>query len=130
MTEVGFSCPAGAVTYWAGRAQGDKEYKDLAKTPEAIANTTAMLAANTARTPPQRIELSRHQKVGAFPPIRLRTALGGELKRVRCIRGAAADNGRHYLSAAGLEGRQCAADFRKLRIAFRRISRLKPIVPR
>jgi hypothetical protein len=47
MTEVGFSCPAGGATYWVGEAQGDKEYKDLAKTPEAIANTTAMLAANT-----------------------------------------------------------------------------------
>jgi hypothetical protein len=63
MTEVGFSCPAGGVTYWVGEAQGDKEYKDLAKTPEAIANTTAMLAANTAH-------LARLLKESNYPGIK------------------------------------------------------------
>jgi multimeric flavodoxin WrbA len=63
MTEVGFSCPAGGVTYWVGVAQGDKEYKDLAKTPEAIANTTAMLAANTAH-------LARLLKESNYPGIK------------------------------------------------------------
>jgi multimeric flavodoxin WrbA len=63
MTEVGFSCPAGGVTYWVGEAQGDKEYKDLAKTPRAIANTTAMLAANTAH-------LARLLKGSNYPGIK------------------------------------------------------------
>src|SRR6476659_7423698 len=61
MTEVGFSCPAGGVTYWVAR--GDKEYKDLAKTPEAIAATTAMLAANTAH-------LARLLKESNYPGIK------------------------------------------------------------
>jgi multimeric flavodoxin WrbA len=63
MTEVGFSCPAGGVTYWVGEAQGDKEYKDLAKPPDAIANTTAMLAANTAH-------LARLLKQSNYPGIK------------------------------------------------------------
>jgi multimeric flavodoxin WrbA len=48
LTEVGFTAPAGAVTYWVGEAQGDKEYKDLVRTPKVIAKTTAMLASNAA----------------------------------------------------------------------------------
>jgi multimeric flavodoxin WrbA len=63
MTEVGFSCPAGGVTYWVGEAQGDKEYKDLATPPDAIANTTAMLAANTAH-------LARLLKQSNYPGIK------------------------------------------------------------
>jgi multimeric flavodoxin WrbA len=63
MTEVGFSCPAGGVTYWVGEAQGDKEYKDLARPPKAIANTTAMLAANAAH-------LARLLKQSTYPGIK------------------------------------------------------------
>ncbi len=48
LTEVGFTCPPGSVTYWVGEAQGDKVYQDLATTPEVVADTTAMLASNTA----------------------------------------------------------------------------------
>lgn len=48
MTEVGFTCPPGGVTYWVGEAQGDTVYKDLPNPPKVIAETTAMLAANTA----------------------------------------------------------------------------------
>ena len=48
LTEVGFTSPPGAVTYWVGEAQGDKEYKDLMRTPKVVAETTAMLASNTA----------------------------------------------------------------------------------
>ena len=48
MTEVGFTCPAGAVTYWVGEAQGDKEYKDFQSAPKVVAETTAMLASNAA----------------------------------------------------------------------------------
>jgi hypothetical protein len=46
-----------------GEAQGDKEYKDLAKSPQAIANTTAMLAANTAH-------LARLLKESNYPGIK------------------------------------------------------------
>ena len=48
MTEVGFTCPPGSVTYWVGEAQGDKVYKDLMRTPKVVAETTAMLASNAA----------------------------------------------------------------------------------
>lgn len=48
LTEVGFTCPPGSVTYWVGEAQGDKDYKDLKTTPKAVAETTAMLASNAA----------------------------------------------------------------------------------
>jgi multimeric flavodoxin WrbA len=48
LTEVGFTAPPGAVTYWVGEAQGDKEYKDFKKAPKVVAETTAMLASNAA----------------------------------------------------------------------------------
>jgi multimeric flavodoxin WrbA len=48
LTEVGFTAPPGSVTYWVGEAQGDKVYKDLKATPQAVAETTAMLASNAA----------------------------------------------------------------------------------
>jgi multimeric flavodoxin WrbA len=63
MTEVGFTCPAGGVTYWVGEAQGDKEYKDLSKPPKAVADTTAMLASNTAH-------LARLLKQSMYPGIK------------------------------------------------------------
>jgi multimeric flavodoxin WrbA len=62
MTEVGFTCPPGGVTYWVGEAQGDKVYKDLATTPKVVADTTAMLAANTAH-------LARLLKGATYPGI-------------------------------------------------------------
>lgn len=48
LTEVGFTCPPGSVTYWVGEAQGDKVYRDLKRTPKVVAETTAMLASNAA----------------------------------------------------------------------------------
>jgi multimeric flavodoxin WrbA len=48
LTEVGFTAPAGSVTYWVGEAQSDKEYKDLRTTPKVVKKTTAMLASNAA----------------------------------------------------------------------------------
>lgn len=62
LTEVGFTAPAGAVTYWVGEAQGDKEYKDLARTPKVIAETTAMLVSNAAH-------LARLLKADGYPGI-------------------------------------------------------------
>jgi multimeric flavodoxin WrbA len=60
MTEVGFSCPPGGVTYWVGEAQGDKDYKDLPEPPKVIAETTAMLASNTSH-------LARLLKESTYP---------------------------------------------------------------
>jgi multimeric flavodoxin WrbA len=48
LTEVGFTIPAGGVTYWVGEAMGGKEYKDLSKVPKAVAAWTPMLASNAA----------------------------------------------------------------------------------
>ncbi len=48
LTEVGFSVPAGGVTYWVGEAMGHTDYKDLTETPKVVADTTEMLAINTA----------------------------------------------------------------------------------
>ena len=62
LTEVGFTCPPGGVTYWVGEAQGEKEYKDLLRTPKAVAETTAMLASNTAH-------LARLLKRARYPGI-------------------------------------------------------------
>ena len=62
MTEVGFTCPPGSVTYWVGEAQGDKVYKDLKTTPKVVADTTAMLASNTAH-------LARLLKTNSYPGI-------------------------------------------------------------
>lgn len=62
LTEVGFTVPAGSVTYWVGEAQGDKEYKDLKTTPKAVKETTAMLASNAAH-------LARLLKRDTYPGI-------------------------------------------------------------
>lgn len=48
LLEVGFSVPAGGVTYWVGEALGSVNYVDLKSTPKAVAEWTSMLASNTA----------------------------------------------------------------------------------
>ncbi|MBO3085661.1 flavodoxin family protein [Cellulomonas fengjieae] len=48
LDDVGFTIPAGAVTYWVGRAMEGVDYQDLDQTPESVASTTATLAAHTA----------------------------------------------------------------------------------
>ncbi|PRY39526.1 flavodoxin family protein [Umezawaea tangerina] len=48
LNDVGFTIPAGGVTYWNGEAMQGKDYKDLDETPEATAGTTKTLAANAA----------------------------------------------------------------------------------
>jgi multimeric flavodoxin WrbA len=63
LTEVGFTCPPGSVTYWVGEAQGDKVYKDLRTTPKAVAETTAMLASNAAH-------LARVLKGKSYPGVK------------------------------------------------------------
>jgi multimeric flavodoxin WrbA len=48
LNDVGFSIPAGAVTYWTGEAMHTVDYNDLDETPEETASTTKTLAANLA----------------------------------------------------------------------------------
>jgi multimeric flavodoxin WrbA len=48
LNDVGFTIPAGGVTYWNGEAMHTTDYKDLGSTPETVAGTTASLAANAA----------------------------------------------------------------------------------
>ena len=65
MTEVGFTCPPGSVTYWVGEAQGEKEYRDFKRAPKVVAETTAMLAANAAH-------LARLLKAATYPGLETR----------------------------------------------------------
>lgn len=48
LTDVGFTLPAGASTYWVGEAMQSVDYKDKAPTPEKTAKTTKTLATNAA----------------------------------------------------------------------------------
>lgn len=48
LNDVGFTLPAGAVTYWNGEAMHGIDYKDLDTTPDPVASTTATLARNAA----------------------------------------------------------------------------------
>jgi multimeric flavodoxin WrbA len=63
LTEVGFTIPAGGVTYWVGEAMGQKEYKDFSKPPKAVAAWTPMLASNAAH-------LARLLKKKSYPGIK------------------------------------------------------------
>jgi multimeric flavodoxin WrbA len=62
LTEVGFTVPAGGVTYWVGEALSDKEYKDFRKAPKEVARVTAMLASNAAH-------LARLLKKSTYPGV-------------------------------------------------------------
>jgi multimeric flavodoxin WrbA len=48
MAEVGFTIPAGGVTYWVGEAMHGTDYKDLDETPDVLRKWTPMLASNAA----------------------------------------------------------------------------------
>jgi multimeric flavodoxin WrbA len=48
LNDVGFTIPAGAVTYWVGEAMGSTDYKDLDPKPEKVLSTTATVARNAA----------------------------------------------------------------------------------
>jgi len=48
LNDVGFTIPAGGVTYWNGEAMQGTDYKDLDETPKTTAGTTKTLAANAA----------------------------------------------------------------------------------
>ncbi len=48
LSDVGFTIPAGAGTYWVGEAMGSTDYQDLRKPYDKTVQTTRMLAANAA----------------------------------------------------------------------------------
>lgn len=48
LNDCGFTIPAAGMTYWVGEAMGDKDYKDLLRTPSKVREATAMAAANAA----------------------------------------------------------------------------------
>ncbi|RJK94878.1 flavodoxin family protein [Vallicoccus soli] len=62
LNDVGFSLAANAVTYWNDEAMGEaRDYKDLPRTPDGVASTTATVAANAAH-------LARLLKASPYPP--------------------------------------------------------------
>ena len=60
LSDVGFTIPAQAVTYWVGEAMQATDYQDLRTTPEKTAQATRTLAANAAH-------LARLLKGANFP---------------------------------------------------------------
>ncbi|SNS66520.1 Multimeric flavodoxin WrbA [Geodermatophilus pulveris] len=48
LDDIGFTIPSQSGTYWNDEAMGGRDYRDLEETPEAVASTTATLAANAA----------------------------------------------------------------------------------
>ena len=48
LSDVGFTVPAQAVTYWVGEAMQATDYQNLRTTPEKTAQATRTLAANAA----------------------------------------------------------------------------------
>jgi multimeric flavodoxin WrbA len=48
LNDVGFTIPAGAVTYWVGEAMQATDYKDLSAKPEKTQAATAAAARNAA----------------------------------------------------------------------------------
>lgn len=61
LSDVGFTIPANAVTYWAGEAMQATDYKDKDPRPEKTAQTTKTLAANT-------VHVARLLKTSQYPP--------------------------------------------------------------
>lgn len=48
LNDVGYTIPAGGVTYWVGEAMQGIDYKDMEPTPEATAGTNKTAATNAA----------------------------------------------------------------------------------
>lgn len=48
LDDIGFTIPAQGCTYWNDQAMGSTDYRDLPADPDAVAETTATLARNTA----------------------------------------------------------------------------------
>jgi len=48
LNDVGWTIPATAACYWVGEAMGSVDFKDLAQTPDKVAETAKMVASNAA----------------------------------------------------------------------------------
>lgn len=48
LSDVGFTIPANAVTYWVGEAMGSTDFKDLPEVPKKVESTTTMLVRNAS----------------------------------------------------------------------------------
>ena len=48
LNDVGWTIPAVGACYWVGEAMGSVNFKDLPQTPDKVAKTARMLAANAA----------------------------------------------------------------------------------
>jgi multimeric flavodoxin WrbA len=48
LDDIGFTIPAGGVTYWVGEAMHGTDFKDLDEVPDTVAQTTKQLASNAA----------------------------------------------------------------------------------
>ena len=46
LNDLGWTIPAAAACYWVGEAMGSTDFKDLDETPEKVAETARMVAAN------------------------------------------------------------------------------------
>ncbi|MET0135590.1 MAG: NAD(P)H-dependent oxidoreductase [Kibdelosporangium sp.] len=46
LDDIGFTIPAGGVTYWVGEAMQGTDYQDLDEVPDTVAQTTEQLAGN------------------------------------------------------------------------------------
>ena len=60
LSDVGFTVPANAVTYWVGEAMQGTDYQELDPEPEKTAGTTTTLASNAAH-------LARLLKAAPYP---------------------------------------------------------------
>jgi multimeric flavodoxin WrbA len=61
LSDVGFTIPANAVTYWVGEAMGHIDYSDLDGTPDKVRNATAMAVRNA-------VHLAGLLKRAGYPP--------------------------------------------------------------
>ncbi|MEX2625241.1 MAG: flavodoxin family protein [Ilumatobacteraceae bacterium] len=62
LSDVGFTIPTNATTYWVGEAMGSVDYGDLDEVPDRVAATTSMMAANLAH-------LARLLRDHPYPPV-------------------------------------------------------------
>ena len=60
LNDTGWTIPAVAACYWVGEAMGSVDFKDLPKTPDKVAKTAKMVAANA-------VHLAGLLKAAPFP---------------------------------------------------------------
>ncbi len=61
LSDVGFTIPPNAITYWVGEAMHGTDYKDVEPRPEETSTTTKTLALNASH-------LARALKTAPYPP--------------------------------------------------------------